>query len=185
MDLPGIRKNIIFSILLILLPVLLSGIIYLFFRTTDTVIYQVYQNLFASDFLDTIRLYFQLNFMTMPKWIIYSLPGGLWVFSFANFCFLLLNAKSYFYKILFLLLGIVTSLELLQLLHITDGRFDLMDLTIYFLGAFSSLTVRRTKIKKQKCYPILKTEKPPVYILGVTICIFCASIYLADVLVAN
>ena len=185
MDLPGIRKNIVFSLFFILLPVVLSGSIYLFFRTTDTVIYQIFQVLFSSNNLDHIRTFLQHNLLTTPDWYIYNLPGGLWVFAFANFCFLLLNrdTKKYYKTILFLLLGIVTSLEILQMFKLTDGRFDTMDIIFYLIASFSSLLIGTVRIQKLKYQPIFRSDKKPFYALGFTICVFFASIYLADVLV--
>jgi hypothetical protein len=184
LDLPGIRKNIIFSLFSILLPIFLSGTIYLFFRTSETVIYQLFQDLFHSSILVNIRSYLQVNSSFIPDWFIYSLPGGLWVFAFANFCYLLLNkeTKAYYKSILFLLFGIVTSLELLQLYNVTDGSFDLMDILFYLAASLTSLSIGNFRIKKIKYQPIFKDEKKPVYALGLTVCIFCATIYLADVL---
>ena len=187
MDLPGIRKNIVFSLFFIVMPVVISGSIYLFFRTSDTVIYQVFQTLFSSNNLDYIRTFLQHNLTTTPGWCIYNLPGGLWVFAFANFCFLLLNkeTKKYYKTILVLLLGIVISLEVFQMFNLTDGRFDTMDIVFYLIASLSSLLIGSIRIQKLKYQPILRSDKKPFYALGFTICLYCASIYLADVLIAQ
>ncbi|MFT6746976.1 MAG: hypothetical protein ACJAZ2_001321 [Glaciecola sp.] len=184
MDLPGIKKNIVFSLFFILTPALVSGAIYLLFRTSDTVIYQIYEVVFGSNSIDHLRETVQNTLITIPSWFIYSFPGGLWVFAFANFCFLFLNdkTKAYYKGTLLTLFGIVTSLELLQLLHYTDGRFDFLDIACYLIATITSAFIGVARIQKIKYQPIFKNDKKPFFALSITVCLFCAGIYLADVL---
>lgn len=185
MDLRGIRKNITFSFFFIVVPVLLSGIIYLFLRSSNTVIYLVFQDLLPPGILEQMRLIFQNSFSELPKWIIYSLPGGLWLFSFTNFSLLLLNEKTkYFFKhIVLALFGIVTILEILQMIHFTDGRFDLADLALYLIASAISSLMVNFRVKRSNHQPILKNDKSPIYALGLMIGLFCATLYLADVVI--
>lgn len=184
MDLPGIRKNIVFSLFFILLPVLVSCVIYLLFRTSDTVIYQIYETTFGNRNIDQLREIVHYRLDAIPVWLIYNLPGGLWVFAFANFCFLFLNdeTKAYYKGTLLTLFGIVTSLELLQLLHFTDGRFDYLDIVCYFIATVTSAVIGITRIQKIKYQPIFKNDRKPFLALTLTVGLFCAGIYLADVL---
>ena len=184
MDLPGIKKNIIFSLFFVVLPIVGAGCIYLFFRTSDTVLYQLFKFIFTDHYLAVIRPLIIRGLPTIPSWFIFSFPGGLWVFAFSNFCSLLLNhrTRKYHKKLLILLLIIVCSLEVFQLFGVTDGRFDFLDILLYLIAAIVSLFVSSFRIEQSKYRSIFKQEKKPFLALGFSVCIFCVSIYLADVL---
>lgn len=75
-----------------------------------------------------------MQFLPLNEIFIYSVPEGLWVFSIT------LTSKPYFIgwncrrlECLFLPLIYCISLEIFQLLHLTNGRFDLMDIQISIL----------------------------------------------------
>lgn len=104
-----------------------SLFIYLFYRTEHTIVNKALISLISFEsYLDlkkTISLCVPLN-----SYVIYSLPEGLWVFSFA------LVSKNLFIKIGNLSLHLVyisivfaLGLELLQLFHIVNGQFDILD----------------------------------------------------------
>jgi hypothetical protein len=66
--------------------------------------------------------------------VIYSLPEGLWIFCIT------LTSKPYYIGLntwrmdcIYIPLIFCFSLEILQLLHVTNGRFDFMDIGIFVL----------------------------------------------------
>ncbi len=69
--------------------------------------------------------------LPLNRYIIYSLPEGLWVF-----CVTLTSKEFYFelynkrFNCVFVPLIFAVGLELLQLLHLTKGYFDLLDIGI-------------------------------------------------------
>lgn len=183
MDIPGIRKSLVYSLFFIVLPVLLAGAIYLLFRSSNTVVYSLFDRILSTEKLDLVRESIIKQPVKLPIWFIYSLPGGLWVFAFSNACFLLLyqKARKHQIRLVIMLFSIVTSLEILQLFNVTDGIFDITDLALYLLGAIASSSLNIFRMKKFDPKSIIKNEKKPYYAVGLTVCLFCATIYLADV----
>ena len=165
------------------MPILLAGFIYLFFRTTDTVIFKITNSVISSDVLIGLRLFFQKN-LNLTSAVIYSLPGGLWLYSFSNLVLIFFNKNQkiqYQLTLLFLFL-IVCTLELFQYLNLTDGTFDLIDLLFYSLAILWSFISGKKSLHKNQHYIISNLEAPPIFLLsGIVIC-FTVGIYLADVL---
>jgi len=115
---------------LITLSLLVSLFIYLFYRTEKTIINQI-----AISILSLHRFVAWRSFVTkllpLNEHIVYSLPEGLWVFCItltSNFLFVKLYNRKI--NLLFLPLVFSIGLEFLQLLHITNGRFDFWDIGI-------------------------------------------------------
>jgi hypothetical protein len=109
-------------------PLVVSLVIYMLFRSPDTIVNQVFSRLLGFR-PPVLRL-------AHGQWLVYNLPGALWLYSFLWFSSL---SRS---KLLSLLpLGMALGIELVQLLHITDGTFDLLDVVFYLcaLLAFVAL----------------------------------------------
>ncbi len=113
---------------LILISLLVSFFIYLFYRTEQTVINQIVISLITYekyiDFKNNITTLLPLNAL-----IIYSLPEGLWVFciTLTSKCLILKIGKREIDLIYFPLIFSI-GLELFQLFHLTNGRFDFWDI---------------------------------------------------------
>ena len=112
----------------IILALSFSLFIYLFYRTERTVINEIFISLISFDrFVEwrkNITDTFPLN-----KHIIYSLPEGLWVFCItltSKYLFLKIGRRQF--NLLFFPLIFSIGLELFQLLHLTNGRFDFWDI---------------------------------------------------------
>jgi hypothetical protein len=112
----------------------LSLFIYLFYRTDKTAVNQL------IIYLLSLESYIQLKNMVasalpLDDLIVYSLPGGLWVF-----CATALAHGFYFefrhYKILIAPIPALFAigLEFCQCMHFTHGTFDLWDITFYAIG---------------------------------------------------
>lgn len=107
---------------------MVSLFIYLFFRTEKTVINEIFVSLISFEKYVELRKNIA-NMLPLNECIIYSLPEGLWVFCIT------LTSTSLFIKLgrielnlLFLPLIFSIGLELFQLLHLTNGRFDFWDI---------------------------------------------------------
>lgn len=118
------------------LSLLFSLFIYLGYRTEKTLICKLCISLISWDKFIAYRKVLATCF-PLPELIIYCLPEGLWVFSIT------LTSKHLFLKVgkpelnlLFLPLIFSIGLEIFQLLHITNGRFDFWDIgfSILFWG---------------------------------------------------
>jgi hypothetical protein len=110
------------------MSLLFSLFIYLFYRSEQTVVNEIFQFLFTGE------LYFHLKHiisttLLLPNFLVFSLPEGLWVLAVTiaskNF-FLKINGRSFQLAITPIIIAI--SLELFQLGGITNGTFDWWDL---------------------------------------------------------
>lgn len=99
-------------------PLVVSLVIYMLFRSPDTIVNQAFSHLLG--FRPPVWR------LAHGQWLVFNLPGALWLYSFLWFSSL---SRS---KLLTLLpLGMALGIELVQLLHITDGTFDLLDVVFY------------------------------------------------------
>lgn len=113
---------------LIALSLLISLFIYLFYRTEKTVITELFISIISFDaFVELQKTIIKI--LPLNERIIYSLPEGLWVFCIT------LTSKNLFLKVgsheinlIFAPLVFSIGLELFQLLHLTNGRFDFWDI---------------------------------------------------------
>lgn len=117
----------------IILSLLISLFIYLFYRTEKTVINEMFISIITFDRFVELQKSI-LKTLPLNERIIYSLPEGLWVFCIT------LTSKNLFLKIgsreinlLFVPLIFSIGLELFQLLHLTNGRFDVWDIAFSIL----------------------------------------------------
>jgi hypothetical protein len=112
----------------IIVPLLVSLFIYLFYRTEKTVINEIAIRIISfghySGLKESVVAILPLN-----DFVIYSLPEGLWVFCIT------LTSKPYYFqqgnrRIPCAVIPLICciSLEIFQLLHVTNGRFDPMDI---------------------------------------------------------
>ena len=120
------KKNCV----LIILFLLFSLFIYLFYRTEKTVINELFVSIISLDKYVELRNSIA-NTLPLNEHIIYSLPEGLWVFCIT------LTSKFLFLKIghreigcVFIPLIFSIGLEFFQLLNLTNGRFDFWDIGI-------------------------------------------------------
>ncbi len=118
------KKNYCF----IVLSLLFSLFVYLFYRTEKTVINEIFISIISFEKFAELRKEIT-NILPLNEHIIYSLPEGLWVFCIT------LTSKHLFLKVgkreinlLFIPLVFSIGLELFQLLHLTNGRFDFWDI---------------------------------------------------------
>lgn len=167
----------LFIVFEIILPLLLAGAIYLFYRTNDTVVFKIAAALGFGDVIMMVKSFAQNH--PLSAWMVYSLPGGLWLLAFQNSIAYLFNF-SHKYLVFFVaaasLVGI--GLELLQYLQITDGRFDWIDV-FFYLGATGFAYLNITLIKNK--WEIYSSEEAKPAMAPFIFYVFVGIIYLADV----
>lgn len=111
------------------LSLLFSLFVYLFYRSEQTVVNELFQFVFSGD------VYFQLKTsisesIILPQILIFSLPEGLWVLAVT-----IASKKIYFgnqkrlIHVAILPVFIAILLEFFQLTSITNGTFDWWDIT--------------------------------------------------------
>ncbi|TCD04672.1 hypothetical protein EZ449_16585 [Pedobacter frigidisoli] len=105
-----------------------SLFIYIFYRTEKTLVNQIIIQFISLKNYNNLKL-LTTSSLPLNKYIIYSLPEGLWVF-----CITLTSKEFYmeFFKqhinCVFIPLVFAIGLEFLQLFHITKGHFDIYDI---------------------------------------------------------
>ena len=126
--------------ILICLSLLAALFIYVFYRTGRTLVNEMLVHVIS------VETYTRLKAHIVVAWplndiIIYSLPEALWIFCIT------LTSKPFYIKLnngrfycIFIPLIFCFGLEILQLFHITRGRFDFMDIGLsvifWILAAF-------------------------------------------------
>ena len=117
------------------LSLLVGFFIYLFFRPNNL----IYNNFFSFP----IKLSFETE-NTITNFIIYSLPNGLWSFSYSQFIFHIykdFTKKTVLLSSLMVFLGLF--LEVLQNQGFVVGYFDLIDIFTYLIFHFIILIIQK------------------------------------------
>lgn len=124
-------KNLKVILLNCIIPLFLGGMTYILYRETTIYMFEWSKMIGIYQFILDMRLYFN-NFISPPDWFIYSLPNGLWVYSFIYSISLIWmhekNIIRYFWITLVLILAIGS--EIGQGIGFIPGTFDYMDLGI-------------------------------------------------------
>ncbi|MBD2703133.1 hypothetical protein IC229_20970 [Spirosoma sp. BT702] len=165
------RKHFYF----IIAPLLVSLFIYLFYRTEKTIVNEIAIRIISFDTYTTLRNAVN-RFLPLSELIIYSLPEGLWVFCIT------LTSRPYYIQFknvringAGLPLIVCIGLEIAQLLHITNGRFDLVDILISLICWFIAVFAADDKLDKQNILTSLDGKR--------MVCLFSYGIvYLSHVL---
>ena len=111
----------------------LSGaMIYILFRPTNLLMFNLLDCIGLMGLTNSIRP----NINDIPEWIIYSLPDGLWLFSYCLFigCIWNFELKRCFCVLVILPIYAISH-EIMQKVHFVSGTFDWIDLAAY-LTAF-------------------------------------------------
>lgn len=115
---------------------LLGGLIYILFRVPSLKMFAWYETIGLGSLIIALR---KLTFPFAPKipeWILFSLPDGLWIFSYVSLMLCIWNNNVSF-KNLFWILSIpflAIGSEIGQGLGLIPGTFDLADLLLYIFG---------------------------------------------------
>ena len=108
-----------------------GAIIYILFRPTHLLMFNWIDNLGLMGLVNSIRP----NLENMPEWILYSLPDGLWLFSY---CLFIGYVWDFELKRCLFVLSILpvyaVSNEIMQFFHLVSGTFDRMDLFAFLLA---------------------------------------------------
>jgi hypothetical protein len=148
--------------------------IYLFYRSEKTVVNELLILISSRDTYAAIKIMI-MRALPLNELIVFSLPGGLWIF-----CATALSQGFYMkvwnYKLQVGLAPILfaVGLEVFQLVHLTNGTFDLWDVASYLTGWLLAWYAFRSQRSQQN---ILSP-----FTLNGFICLSCFfSVYLAHV----
>lgn len=111
----------------------MGGMIYVLFRPQHLLMFDWIETIGLTDGINTMR---ERGNILFPEWIIYSLPDGLWIFSYS-----LCIGSIWEFEIkkcipaLLMLPAISVFDEILQSLNMVPGTFDLMDIFAYSISS--------------------------------------------------
>ena len=130
------RRTIVqLNIFLVFVPMLLGGLIYIFYRPLNLKMFSWFTSLKLLDSILQIRELIYKNSINLPKWIVYSLPNALWVFSgIITFQFIWQEniTQLVFWVSLFSFISVM--FELLQLGNIIPGNFAICDIVLIIMS---------------------------------------------------
>ena len=124
-----------------ILSLILGTLVYLLFRVSTLKIFSWLENI-GVDFLNFKIRKTTLNYTEiLPDWFLFSLPDGLWIFSYTSLILHIwgkTSKESFFWIIIIPAIAIFS--EILQGLKLIPGTFDSIDLLFYTLGLLLPLT---------------------------------------------
>jgi len=115
---------------------LLGGLIYILFRQDTLKMFSWFDNINVSAAISELRLCTVPLSGHFPNWFLYSLPDGLWLFSYLSVLLAVWDNVISKHNIHWLLLVPMIAIfsEIGQLFEIVPGTFDIFDLIFYLLG---------------------------------------------------
>lgn len=128
------------------LTLFFGGIIYILFRESHLKMFSWMNYLGLKNTITFIRNLVK-NF-ELYDWILFSLPDGLWLFSYMSVTLYIWKGKislSNIFWILFIPLIAISS-EIGQYFQIIPGTFDSIDIIMYLLGAIFPYIVYKKSI---------------------------------------
>jgi hypothetical protein len=142
---------------LLAVSLFLSLFIYVFYRTDRTLINQIFIALFSQETYTFLKTRVT-SLLPLPEYAIYSLPEGLWVFCVtltSSFFYLEVQERKLSLVVVPILLALV--MEIFQMLHFTNGRFDWMDIAFSTGFWLLALFCTRTNIDKEPLFQSVNT----------------------------
>ena len=141
-----VKTLIIFHVIC---PIILGGLIYISFRSMSLRLFNWFEIAGLKTNIISIRSVlhpFKNNFM---PWVYFSLPDGLWVYSFSSALLIIWknNYKEAKYWLIIPLIS-VTLIEIAQGLKILSGTFDILDLVFTLIALILSIKIINYKFKQ-------------------------------------
>ena len=130
------------------LTLLFGTLIYLLFRVSTLKVFS-WLNFLGIDFLNSDLRKNSINLSPkIPEWFIFSLPDGIWIFSYVVLMISIWNFKvnkqSIFWLTIIPLIAIFS--EIFQIFGIISGTFDIIDLSFYLLGFILPFIIFRKQL---------------------------------------
>jgi len=147
-----IEKNKIKLVVLnCITPLLLGGLIYIMFRSTELRMFKWLSAFGLDSLIFSARANISALKNHLPNWFFYSLPDGLWVYSFTSALLIFWNndkRKVKFWLLIPFTTGILV--EIFQGLKLFPGTFDFLDLTFSSLALLFSIIIINLKFKQNE-----------------------------------
>ena len=132
-----------------LTTLLLGGLLYVLFRSTTLRMFKWFSLIGLEDAIQSARTSVFEYKNSLPNWAYFSLPDGLWTYSFTSAILIYWNNDNQKTK-LWLLIPFTTGIliEIFQAFKLFPGTFDYLDLTFSILGFSLSKIIINYKFKQ-------------------------------------
>ena len=136
-----LKLNLLFCHVII--PITFGGIIYLLFRSDSLMMFRWADAIGVKPVLDDMRVYCTTIQMDNLNWFFFSLPDGLWVYSFTSFMLIVWGLKFSRHSIFWISIGPLLALcgEMGQAFGVVRGTFDPTDLILCLIGSILPLVI--------------------------------------------
>ena len=141
-------------ILLSTLSIFFGGVIYIAFRSSSITLFKwLYDIPVIDDFVKNLRISTLPYKEYIPDWFLYSLPDGLWMFSYSCIILIIWKMEINKYSLIWLLILPILSIliEFLQYYDYFNGTFDVLDIVFFIFGSLLPILINK-KIKNRNTY---------------------------------
>lgn len=141
-DLTPMKPRFSFTALHVWLPILAGGLIYICWRDPDLLMFRWFRAVGLGNMVNHLRAAAVASQPSLPRWFVYCLPDGLWVYALTAFMARVWGGSgSSVFAMAWISLGLVIGAgsELGQLAGIVPGAFDRVDLL--FSGFAAALAI--------------------------------------------
>lgn len=138
------------KVFLVYFPLIFGAVIYVLYRDTSITLNQLVGLVIGDGNYMYLRITAQ-NIIKINTFITYSLPDGLWFFSFGNVLLLRKNVSIWSFKFFTIAYCCVVLFELFQLVGVQGlGTFDIGDIFSYSLAYVFSLFLGVIRYKHER-----------------------------------
>jgi len=132
--------------------------IYVFYRTDKTLVTRLFIALFSREQYSSLETSIR-SLLPLPDFIIYSVPEGLWVFCITvTSSFFYVELKNKKWDLVYVPILAAILMELFQLVHLFNGRFDLMDINVSIGFWLLAIFCTRGNANKEPLFQTINTE---------------------------
>lgn len=127
----------------VILPLFIGGLLYIFFRDQSLRMFRWFGQLGLSEYMRDIRASVYPMARYVPDWAVYSLPDGLWVYSFSSAHHMLWKgnrAALGFFLMMAMIFG--CGAEAMQALGLVSGTFDWTDFIFCLSAVLLSIIIQ-------------------------------------------
>ncbi len=141
------NTNIKMILIHVISPLIIGGILYVVFRTKSLRMFGWFEFIGFNSEISFLREYVSPLKSWLPSWVYFSLPDGLWVYSFTSIILILWAGKINYWLIIPFITGVLV--EILQGFTFI-GTFDYLDLAFSILGISTSILIINRKYKQNE-----------------------------------
>lgn len=138
-----------FKLIIALLSLSIGGTIYLLWRSESLLIFHWLDLININESLLELRSITSQK-ITLPNWVVYSLPNSLWLLSGLILFDLIWQEQNSVHKNFWIAIFCIIALgaEIAQLFNLIPGTFDLLDISLMLI-AISIYMLLKTKFNLQ------------------------------------